>query len=164
MISKTIQNAINDQIKHELASGYLYLAMAAHFEAANLPGFAAWMRKQSEEEQSHAMKFYAYLHDRGGRVELQAIEQPPREWKNAMAVFENVLAHEQKVTGMIHQLYALALKENDYATQVQLQWFITEQIEEEKNASLIIEQLKMIEDRGTAVLFLDKQLAKRGQG
>ena len=138
--------------------------MAAHFEAANLPGFAAWMRKQSEEEQSHAMKFYAYLHDRGGRVELQAIEQPPREWKNAMAVFENVLAHEQKVTGMIHQLYALALKENDYATQVQLQWFITEQIEEEKNASLIIEQLKMIEDRGTAVLFLDKQLAKRGQG
>lgn len=163
MISKTIQNAINDQIKHELASGYLYLAMAAHFEAANLPGFAAWMRKQSEEEQAHAMKFYAYLHDRGGRVELQAIEQPPKEWKNALAVFENVLAHEQKVTGLIHKLYALALKENDYATQVQLQWFITEQIEEEKNATLIIEQLKMIEDRGTAVLFLDKQLAKRGQ-
>lgn len=164
MISKTIQNAINDQIKHELASGYLYLAMAAHFEAANLPGFAAWMRKQSEEEQSHAMKFYAYLHDRGGRVELQAIEQPPKEWKNTMAVFENVLAHEQKVTGLIHKLYALAVKENDYGTQVQLQWFITEQIEEEKNATLIIEQLKMIEDRGTAVLFLDKQLAKRGQG
>jgi ferritin len=163
MISKTIQNAINEQIKHELASGYLYLAMAAHFEEANLPGFAAWMRKQSGEEQGHAMKFYDYLIDRGGRVELKALEQPPKEWKNAMAVFENVLAHEQKVTGLIHKLYELAVKENDYGTQVHLQWFITEQIEEEKTAALVLEQLKMIEDRGTAILFLDKQLAKRGE-
>jgi ferritin len=163
MLSKTIQDAINEQIKNELYSAYLYLSMAAHYEAVNLTGFANWMRVQAKEEQGHAMKFFDYINDRGGRVTLQAIDQPPSEWKSSLELFQQVLQHEQKVTGLINKLYELAVKENDYATQVMLQWFITEQVEEEKSAGQIIEQLKMIEDRSTAVLLLDKQLGKRGE-
>ncbi len=164
MINKEIQNAINEQIKQELASAYLYLSMAAYFEAGNLAGFGKWMRAQAKEEQGHAMKFFDYLLDRGGRVDLKALEQPQQEWDNPLAVFEDVLDHEKKVTGLIHKLYELALRENDYATQMHLQWFITEQVEEEKNAAQIVEQLKLIDARGTAILFLDKQLSKRGEG
>jgi ferritin len=162
MISKTVQDAINDQIKNELYSAYLYLSMSAHFEAANLLGFAHWMRVQAKEEQGHAMKFFDYINDQGGHVLLKAIDQPPTAWKSSLELFQQVLEHEQKVTGLINKLYELALKENDYATQVMLQWFITEQIEEEKNASQIIEQLKLIDAHGTAVLMLDHQLGKRG--
>jgi len=162
MINKKVQDAINVQIKNEFYSAYLYLSMAAHFEAANLLGFAKWMRIQSQEEMDHAMKFFDYLNDRGGRVTLFAIDQPPSEWKSNMEVFQQVYEHEQKVTGMINQLYELAVKESDYPSQVLLQWYITEQVEEEKNASFIIDQLQMIEDRDTAVLMLDKQLGKRG--
>lgn len=161
MINPTVQEAINEQIKNELYSAYLYLAMSAHFEAASLPGFAHWMRLQSNEEVEHAMKLFDYLNDRGGRVELQAIEKPPKTWETATVAFKQALEHEQKVTALIHNLYATASKENDYATQVMLQWFIDEQVEEEKSATLIVEQLKMIEDRDTAILFLDKQLGKR---
>jgi ferritin len=156
-------SAINEQIQYEFASAYLYLSMAAFFEEGNLPGFAKWMYVQAKEEQGHAMKFFDYVIDRGSRVRLQALEQPEQEWKSPLALFESVLEHEKMVTDRIHALYALAVKENDYATQVQLQWFITEQVEEEKNATQIIDQLKMIEARGTAILFLDKQLAKRGE-
>jgi ferritin len=162
MISKTLEAAINDQIKNELYSAYLYLSMSAHFEEHNLAGFAHWMRVQAREEQEHAMKFYDYVHDRGGVVKLQAIDQPPAAWKSSLELFQQVLEHEQKVTDLINKLYELAVKENDYATQVMLQWFITEQVEEEKNASQIIEQIKMIDAHGTAVLMLDKQLGKRG--
>lgn len=164
MLSKTVQDAINEQIKNELYSAYLYLSMSAHFEANNLPGFARWMRLQAQEEQAHAVKFFDYVHDRGGVVKLQAIDQPPAEWKSSLAAFEQVLEHEQLVTGMIHRLYELAAKENDYATEVMLQWFITEQVEEEKNAAQIIDTLKLIDAHGTAVLMLDKQLGKRGNG
>jgi ferritin len=163
MLSKAMLSAINDQIQYEFASAYLYLSMAAFFEEGNLPGFAKWMRVQSKEEQGHAMKFFEYVIDRGSRVRLQALEEPEQDWKSPLAVFENVLEHEKKVTERINALYALAAKENDYATQVHLQWFITEQIEEEKNATQIIDQLKLIEARGTAILFLDKQLSKRGE-
>jgi ferritin len=163
MLSQTLQDAINEQIKNELYSAYLYLSMSAHFEAHNLAGFARWMRLQAQEEQEHAMKFFDYVHDRGGAVKLQAIDQPPSEWKSALELFQQVLEHEQKVTGMIHRLYALAVKENDYAAQIMLQWFITEQVEEEKNATEIIENLKLIDAHGTAVLMLDKQLGKRGK-
>jgi ferritin len=162
MLSKKVQDAINVQIKNELYSSYLYLSMAAHFEAANLLGFAHWMHVQSQEEVTHAMKFYEYVNDRGGRVTLFAIDQPPAEWKSSLELFTQVLEHEQKVTGMINQLYDLAVAEKDYPTQVMLQWFINEQVEEEKNASFILAELQMIEERGSAVLFLDKQLAKRG--
>jgi ferritin len=162
MISKTVQDAINDQIKNELYSAYLYLSMSAHFEAANLLGFAHWMRVQAKEEQEHAMKFFDYINDQGGHVLLKAIDQPPTAWKSSLELFQQVLEHEQKVTGLINKLYELAVKENDYATQVMLQWFITEQVEEEKNASQVIEQLKLIDAHGTAVLMLDHQLGKRG--
>jgi ferritin len=163
MIGKAVQDAINDQIQKEFYSAYLYLSMAAHFEEHNLGGFAHWMRVQCQEEQEHAMKFFDYLHERGGTVKLQAIDQPPAEWKSALELFNQVLEHEQKVTASIHTLYELALKENDYATQIMLQWFITEQVEEEKNAAQIIGDLKLIDAHGTALLMLDHQLGKRGE-
>ena len=162
MISKAMQDAINDQINKELFSSYLYLAMAAYFEDKNLPGFAKWMRVQEGEEREHAMKFYDFMVDRGGRVGLKAIEAPAAEWKSNLELFKEVAAHDAKVTASIHALYELALKEKDYPAQVLLQWFITEQVEEEKNAAEIIANLQMIEERGTAVLMLDHRLGKRG--
>ena len=162
MISPTVQNAINDQIKHEFYSSYLYLAMSAYFETLSLPGFASWMRVQSQEEHEHAMKFFDFLNDRGGTVELQALDQPPGEFQSPLDVFEQSLGHERKVTALINKLYELALKENDYATQTLLQWFITEQVEEEKNAGQIVEQLKMTGGEPSALLLLDRELAGRG--
>lgn len=161
-ISTTMQEAINNQINAELYSSYLYLAMAAHFEAASLPGFANWMRIQAEEEREHAMKFFNFLLDRGGRVQLKAIDAPPAEFGDALSIFEEVLKHEQKVTGLIYKLYEQAGKENDYATQVMLHWFIDEQVEEEKNASEIVAQLKMLgEPQLGRLLQLDHRLGKR---
>lgn len=161
MLSKALQEAINEQLKNELYSGYLYLSMSAYCEAINLPGFAHWMRLQSQEEVSHAMKFFDYLNDRDSHVVLQAIDQPPTDFKSPLDIFQRALEHEQKVTAMIHQLYELAVKENDYPTQVELQWFITEQVEEEKTASDIVEQLKMVGDHTPGLLMLDRQLAAR---
>jgi ferritin len=162
MLSKTIQDAMNQQIKNELYSAYLYLSMSAYCEAANLPGFAHWMRMQAQEEEAHAMKFYDFIHERGGRVVLQAIDQPPVEFPSPLAVFEQTLEHEQKVTAMIHDLYALAVEEKDYASQVFLQWFVTEQVEEEDSATQILETLKMVGDKSHALLMLDGQLGRRG--
>lgn len=161
MISKTLQEAINDQINKELFSSYLYLSMATYFEDRNLPGFAKWMVVQADEEREHAMKFYKSLVDRGGRVLLKGIDAPKTGWTDSLEAFKEVLAHEQKVTASIHSLYELALKEKDYPTQIELQWFISEQVEEEKNAGDIIQQLELIDAHGTAVLMLDKQLGKR---
>jgi ferritin len=162
MISKALQDALNEQIKNELYSAYLYLSMSAYFERTNLPGSARWMRLQSQEEVSHAMKFFDHLNDRGGSVVLQAIDQPPSEFKSPLEMFQQALAHEQKVTGMINKLYALAVKENDYPAQVELQWFVTEQVEEEKNATEIVEQLKMVGEHGPSLLMIDRQLGARG--
>ena len=164
MISKTIQDAINEQIKNELYSAYLYLAMSAYSESINLRGFAGWFKVQNMEEQAHAMKFFEYVFDRGGRVTLQAIAQPPSEFKSPLDAFEQTLEHERKVTAMINNLNALALKENDYATQALLQWFITEQVEEEKNATEIVEKLKLVGDRGSGLLYLDHELGERKAG
>ncbi|MEW5867665.1 MAG: ferritin [Chloroflexota bacterium] len=161
MLSETIQEALNEQIKHELYSSYLYLSMSAHFEASSLPGFARWTRLQAQEELEHAMKFYDYVNDRGGRVILHAIEQPPAEWGTPLQVFEAILEHEQKVTGLIHKLYQIALQENDYAMQVMLHWFIEEQVEEEKNAGTIVDQLKLFEDRQSAIINIDHHIGKR---
>ena len=160
MLSQPMQRAINEQIGHEFYSAYLYLAMAAHFEAQNLKGLSAWMRRQFGEEQIHAFKFFDYLNSRGAQVELPAIPQPKGAWKSHLSVFEAVLAHERSVTAKIHQLYELAQADKDYATQAMLQWFITEQVEEEKSAIEVIEQLKLIDARGTAVLMLDHRLGK----
>lgn len=163
MISKNLQDQINDQINKELYSAFLYLSMSAYFEDKNLPGFAKWLRLQYEEETAHAMKFYDYLVERGARVELKAIDQPQTEWKNSLEVFEDVLEHEKKVTSLINNLYELAIKEKDYPSQIMLHWFIDEQVEEEANASLIVEQIKLIEERGSAMLFLDRELGKRSE-
>ncbi len=162
MLKKTVQDAINEQIKDELYSSYLYLSMSTYCETINLLGSARWMRLQSQEEYSHAMRLFDYIYDRGGRVVLQAIDQPPSEFKSPLAIFKQVLEHEQEVTGKIHRLYELSVEENDYATQVELQWFITEQVEEEKVTTQIIEQLKMIGDQDTALLMLDRHLGERG--
>ncbi len=161
MLSKAVEQAINDQIKNELYSAYLYLSMSAYLESANLPGMARWMRLQSDEEMSHAMKFFDYVYDRGGRVVLQAIDQPPAEFGSPLDIFEKALAHEKKVTGMINQIYDLAVKENDYPSQIELQWFITEQVEEEKSAGDIVELLKVIGDHGPSVIMVDTQLGAR---
>jgi len=164
MLSATIQKAINEQIKNELYSAYLYLAMSAHFEAASLPGFAKWTRVQAKEETEHAMKFFDFINDRGGRVELLAIDKPPVEFGSALEVFQQILEHERKVTSMIHKLYEAAVKEGDYPTQVMLHWFIDEQVEEEKNASLIVDQLQMAEDHQSAILHIDRHVGKREDG
>ncbi|NTU55755.1 MAG: ferritin [Anaerolineales bacterium] len=161
MIGKTMQDAMNDQINKELFSSYLYLSMAAWFEDRNLPGFANWMRVQADEEREHAMKIYDFILERGGKVALKAIDAPKTDWNSTLEVAEEVAAHEGKVTASIHALYELALKEKDYPAQVMLQWFISEQVEEEKNAAEIVASLKMIEAHETAVLQLDHRLSKR---
>ncbi len=161
MIGKPMQDSMNEQINKELFSSYLYLSMAAYFETKNLPGFANWMRIQADEEREHAMKFYDFILERGGDVHLKAIDAPKTTWSSALEVAEEVAAHEAKVTASIYALYELAMKEKDYPAQMMLQWFITEQVEEEKNASELVANLKLIEERGTAVLMLDHRLAKR---
>lgn len=161
MLSKNLSDEMNTQIKLELYSAYLYLSMAAHFEAANLPGFAHWMENQAKEEQEHALKFFEHINDRGGRVVLQAIEQPPVEFKSPLAIFEQVLEHEKSVTARINLLYSIAVKDNDYASQSFLKWFIDEQVEEEKNATHIVERLKMVKDSVAPLFMLDSMLAGR---
>ena len=163
MLSKGIQDAINEQIKHEVESAYLYLSMSAYCESLQYSGIATWLRVQWQEELEHAMKLFKYVHERGGRVTLQAIERPPAEFKSLLDVFQQVLAHEQKVTSLINKLYELTLKEPDYASQIELQWFIKEQVEEEKNAGDIIQQLKTVGENGTALIMLDRQLGARAK-
>ncbi|HUW12653.1 MAG TPA: ferritin [Anaerolineae bacterium] len=162
MLDKTMERAINRQIKAEFYSAYLYLAMAAHADAANLPGFAHWMRVQTQEEIEHGMKFYKYVNERGGRVVLEAIDRPPEEFESPLDLFEKTLEHEQHVTALIHELYALAVEQKDYASQVMLQWFIGEQVEEESNATAIVETLKLAGDSGNALIMLDRALGSRG--
>jgi ferritin len=164
MMSPTLLDRFNTQIMHELYSAYLYLSMSAHCEANNLHGFAAWMRVQSGEEQGHAMKFYDYILDRGGKVSLQAIPQPPVDFNSPKELFSLVYEHEQKVTGLINGLYELAFSEKDVASQIFLQWFVTEQVEEEKNASQALDMLNKIGTSVGSLYQLDHQLGKRGNG
>ncbi len=162
MISPKMQNAFNEQINKEMASAHLYLSMAAYFENTGLPGAAKWMYIQAGEENEHAMKLFAHLIDRGGKVALGAIPAPQQVWSGAMEAFKAVYDHEQFITKSIHDLYETALQEKDYAAQILLQWFINEQVEEEKNSSAVIDSMKRIEAHETAVLQLDHQLGKRG--
>jgi ferritin len=163
MISTAMQKAINEQINKELYSSYLYLSMAAYFEEQNLPGFANWMYVQEGEEREHGMKFYEYLVDRGAKIDLKAIAAPAASWKSALEVFKEVQKHEAFVTASINSLYEIALSEKDFASQIMLQWFITEQVEEEKNAAEIVQKLELIEAKGTALLMLDHELGHRGR-
>ena len=161
--SKKMQEALNAQIKEELYSSYIYLAMASWSQSVNLPGFANWFGVQSKEEMEHAMKFYAYVEDRGGRVLLQAIAQPPAEFGGPTDVFQKTLEHEQFITGRIHALFGMALDEKDYASTGLLQWFVNEQVEEEKNVTEILNLLKMTGDKGQGLIMLDRHLASRGK-
>jgi len=161
MIGKKMQDALNEQINKEMYSSYLYLSMAAEAEDWNLKGFAHWLEKQAAEESEHAQRLYKHLVDRGGRVLLKAIDGPPTEWKAPLAMFEEVYAHEQKVTGMIHNLVALAREEKDYASEVMLHWFVDEQVEEEANSSEIVERLKRIKDSPNGLMMLDHSLGAR---
>lgn len=161
MISKRMEEAINKQINAEMYSAYLYLSMAAYCEDADLPGFANWMRVQFEEEQFHAMKFYNYVVERGGRVLLDAIEEPKKEWSGILEVFEDTCAHEAHVTSLINNLMAIAHEEKDYASVSYLNWFIDEQVEEEATAGGILSQLKLIGGEGHGMLMLDREMAGR---
>ena len=161
MINKNLEKAINDQINAELFSAYLYLSMSAYFESVNLSGFANWMRIQAQEEQSHAMKFFDYLNERGGRVILTDIEASQSEWKSPIDVFKHVYSHEQKVTGLINDLVDMAIKENDHASNNFLQWYVAEQVEEEANASAIVNKLELMGDTGNALFMMDQELGKR---
>ena len=163
MFTKKVQDAINQQINAELYSSYLYLSMGAHFETVNLPGFANWMKLQSQEEYEHGMKFYHFVNERSGKVVLEAIAKPPVEFKTPIDVMKKVLEHEKKVTASIEAIYELALKEKDYPTQVMLHWFIDEQVEEEKNASDIIELLKSIGDSPAGLAMVDSRLGARAK-
>jgi ferritin len=161
VLGKAVEDAMNEQIKNELFSAYQYLSMAAYCESENLPGFAQWMRAQSLEETQHAIKFYDFILDRSGRVVLHGIDGPVVEFGSPLEVFERALEHEKKVTAMINDLYGLAARENDYASQTFLQWFVTEQVEEEKNAEDVVETLKMIGDKSEALFLLDRELGQR---
>jgi ferritin len=161
MLKKTVEDALNRQFNAELYSSFLYLAMSAYFESVPLRGFAKWMRIQSKEELGHGMKIYDYIIEHQGSPKCAAIEAPKTPWKSAGAVFEHVYAHEQKVTGLINSLMDLAIKEKDYATQNFLGWFVKEQVEEEANASEILAQITMMEDRPALLFHLDHILGKR---
>ncbi len=161
MISETIEKALNDHINKEFYSAYLYLSMSAYCDGQGLPGFGHWLEMQFREETNHGMKFLHFLEDRGGRVQLEAIQRPPTDFGSVRAVFEQALQHEQNLSEDIHRLYDLAVQENDHACQPLLHWFIAEQTEEEKTARQILEQLTMIGDDGAALLVLDRELAAR---
>jgi ferritin len=161
MFSNKVQKAMNTQIKYELESAYIYLSMAAYFESITLPGMAQWMKIQTQEEIIHAMKFYDFIHERGGKVALHALDQPPVEFESPLGVYEKALAHEKKITGNINDLYALAFEEKDYPSQLLLQWFIDEQVEEERSASDVVEMLKRVGDNSHSLLMLDKDLGQR---
>jgi len=164
MISKKLEKAINAQINRELYSSYLYLAMANAAEAAVLKGTASWFKIQAAEENAHAMKFYAYLHEQGAKVELEAIGKPPADFASMQAMFEQTLKHEKLVTKYIRDLMVMADAEKDYASMGLIQWFVNEQIEEEANVVEILAQLKMIGGSTGGLFMLDKQLGKRAAG
>ncbi|NOX62234.1 MAG: ferritin [Chloroflexi bacterium] len=161
MFSQKLQDAINEQINAEYYSAYMYLAMSAWLEERDFPGFAHWMRLQYEEEVVHALKFFDFMVERDAHIELKAIAAPPSDYKSVLDVFERTLAHEQHVTSLINNLYQLALEEGDYPSQVLLQWFINEQVEEEKNARDAIAQLRHVGDSGVGLIMLDREMATR---
>ena len=161
MISKKLEAAINAQINAEMWSAYLYLSMSAYCQEAGFPGMANWFAVQFKEEQDHAMIFFNYLQSRGGRVLLAPIAEVPTEWASPLAAFEHTLEHEGKVTSLINNLMALAVEEKDFAAQSRLNWFVDEQVEEEENATELIQKLRLIGNNGYGLYQLDQELAAR---
>jgi ferritin len=161
MVSEKMSETINKQVNAELYSAYLYLSMQTWFDSISLPGFANWVRVQAMEEFTHADRLWKYLVDRGVRVEMQEIPAPPTEWKSPLAVFEAIYAHEQKVTGLIENLVNLALEEKDHATANMLQWFVSEQVEEESSADAVVQQLKLMGEAKGGLFMIDRELGQR---
>ncbi len=161
MLSKRLEEELNKQVNAELYSSYLYLSMSAYLASQNLNGFANWMKVQFEEEQAHAMKFFQYIIDRGGKVNLTDIAEPPAKWNNIIEIFEETFQHEQKVTGLINNLVNISTEERDHATVNMLQWFVSEQVEEEASVSDILQQLKLIDGKGAGLFMLDRELKQR---
>lgn len=161
MIGKKLEEALNEQINAELYSSYLYYSMSAYFESVGHRGFASWMRVQAMEEMFHADKFFKFVHDRGGRVLLKAIQAPKTEWNSVLAVIEDTLVHERHVTSRIHNLVDLALQEKDFATKSFLDWFVNEQVEEEANVEEIIQDLRMVGDSREGIFLMNRELGQR---
>ena len=160
-LSTQMETALNQQLNDELYSAYLYLSMAAYCEADNLPGFAHWLRLQSQEELQHAMRFFDFMTDRSGRVRLSPVAQPPVDFTSPLELFEQALEHERQLAEGIDRLYQLADEQRDYACQPLLQWFIGEQIEEEKTTSRIVEQIRLAGNEGMGLYLLDRELGGR---
>lgn len=161
MIKKNVQEALNEQLNAELYSSYLYLSMSAYFDSINLSGAKQWMHVQAMEELVHAMKFYNFINERNGRVVLKSIETPPMQWDSPLVAFEAAYQHEQKVTGLINDLVNLAVAENDHATNIFLQWFVTEQVEEEMSTDEVVQKLKLVGDAPGQLFMVDRELGLR---
>lgn len=164
MITQVMQDAINKQISREFYSANLYLAIAAYYHSMNLNGFANWMRIQAQEEMQHGMKFFDYLLDRDGKVEIGTIDSPPTEWKSPLDAFENALEHEKTITKHINELADLAFEQKDHATSNLLQWFVDEQVEEEATTGEIVDRLKLAGDAKSPLFMLDSELKGRKPG
>ena len=161
MLNPKIEKAINDQINAEIYSAYLYYSMAAYFENMSLKGFSHWLRVQALEELTHVQKFYGYVFERGGRIEMQAVEAPQAEWESPLAVFQNVYEHEAEVSAMVNTLLDLSIAESDHATSNFLQWFVAEQVEEEASADEVVQRLKLVEKTDGGLFLLDQEMDKR---
>ena len=161
MLNERLLGLFDDQIELEFYSAHAYLSIAAYFEDLNLPGFVNWSKIQFQEEISHAMKFFDFVHDRGNRVTLHGISKPPADWASPIDAMQQALQHERKVTAAIHDLYEAAVQENDRASQVLLQWFIEEQVEEEKMVEEIVDHLRIVGGDGTGLIVIDARLGDR---
>lgn len=161
MITKKMSDAINAQINAELYSSYLYLSMSAWFSSTGLPGFSSWMRAQAKEEDFHAQKMFDYLLERGGKIELQAIDKPEIEWESPLNVIEAVAEHEAKVTGLINELVNCALDERDHASNIFLQWFVSEQVEEEASVGEVLDRMKLVGNDSAGMFAMDMEMSKR---
>jgi ferritin len=163
MIHQSIQDALNVQINLEQYSAQLYLAMSAHCEGKSFRGIAHWLRAQAQEETAHAMKLVDFVLDRGGRLELKTIQAPPTDFGSITQVFEKILGHEQQITTSISSLFELSRQQKDYASEITLQWYVTEQVEEEANVGQILDQLRAVGEQGGGIWYLDSKLGKRGK-
>lgn len=161
MLSAKLQDALNKQINEEYYSSYLYRAMVAYMEEKNLDGCAHWMRMQADEEHMHALKIFDYVLERGGSIELHAVAAPPREWDSPLAAFEAALEHEKFMTENITKLADLAIDERDHATNNVMQWYVSEQVEEEANVDDIVQKLRMVGENGPGIFMMDRELKTR---
>ena len=160
-IGKKMADALNGQIREEIFSAYLYFAMAADYESKDWPGVASWMKVQAQEEMGHALKIYNWINERGGKAVFAAIDKPQESWESALDLFEAALKHEQHITACFYDLVKTAREAGDIATEIFLQWFVTEQVEEESNASEIVEKIKKVQNSQNGMYMLDKELGAR---